>query len=166
MLTNLYRQLCVKEHNESQSISVCKGMPPPFWKSLPPFTPSKLEVFTHNNSFSPGNTYFWRKKFLTNKSSQPSPEHIQSPSWQLQQGDVDLAPDNLWSLRTTFIPLSSRITWMVNGPPLSPWQASFPEAIPHNMSSVTLRNHFRKKRGTFQQEIMNAVKERKRTTTC
>ena len=58
------------------------------------------------------------------------------------------------------LPLSSKITWMVKGPPLSPWQASFPEAIPHNMSSVTLRNHFRKKRGTFQQEIMNAVKEK------
>ena len=48
---------------------------------------------------------------------------------------------------------------MVKGPPLSPWQASFPEAIPHNMSSVTLRNHFKKKRGTVQQEIMNEVKE-------
>ena len=123
------------------SEKVCLLSPLPNWR----FSPTII-VFPQETPI------FGEKKILTNKSSQPSPEHIQSPSWQLQQGDVDLAPDNLWSLRTTFIPLSSRITWMVKGPPLSPWQASFPEAIPHNMSSVTLRNYFRKKRGTFQQE--------------
>ena len=49
---------------------------------------------------------------------------------------------------------------MVNGPPLSPWQASFPEAIPHNMSSATLKDYFRKKRGTVHEEIINEVKEK------